>query len=226
MCHALGDLCEGYDLWEKFLYRSAWDKLKTAVKALELASVWGGPAGVKPLLSTVKAHTGFLEKLVLDPQDVKLLMAHDLVAHAKRLAERDHHFEAATLALLRALEVFAQYQLFKQYGVKTWDVQPEQLPQALREPCRTYYLDDIDGKYKLPLHTQFRALAGLGDQMGQTYLSQWAKMKPLLDAAYRAVLGHGFTPIKGERFHQLYEVVTKLTNLRDNELPKFPLMTL
>lgn len=223
---ALADLAEGYGLWERFQYRQAWDKLKTSFKALDMASVWGGPAGLKGLLPSIKANARFLEKLVLDPQEVKEAVAYDLLAHARRRADVDHHFEAATATLLRALEAFAQWQLFKQYKIKTWDVQPEQLPEALREPCRTCYLDDVDGKYKLPLQSQFRALAGLGDQMGQAFLAQWPKMKPLLDAANQAVLGHGFEPVKAERFHQLYDIVIKLTGVSDTSLPRFPTLAL
>src|SRR5438067_704286 len=53
---ALADLAEGYDLWERFHYRQAWDKLKTAVKALEMASVWGGPPGLNSVLPAVKQN--------------------------------------------------------------------------------------------------------------------------------------------------------------------------
>ncbi len=223
---ALADLAEGYGLWERFQYRGAWDKLKTSLKALEMASVWGGPPGLQALMPAIKQNAGFLEKLVLDPQEVKEAVALDLLAHARRLASRDQHFEAAVAALLRALEAFAQHQLFKHYRVKTWDVRPEQLPEALQEPCRTCFMDDVDGKYKLPLYAQFRALAGLGSEMGQAFLAQWAKMKPLLDAANHAVLGHGFEPIKAERFHQLHEIVAKLTGVGDASLPKFPTLNL
>ena len=223
---ALADLAEGYGLWERFQYRQAWDKLKTSLKALDMASVWGGPAGLEGLLPSIKANAGFLENLVLDPQEVKEAIAYDLLAHARRRAGMDHNAEAAMDTLLRALEAFAQWQLFKQYKIKTWDVQPEQLPEALREPCRTCYLDDVDGKYKLPLQSQFRALAGLGDQMGQAFLAQWPKMKPLLDAANQAVLGHGFEPVKAERFQQLYEIVIKLTGVSETSLPRFPVLNL
>jgi len=223
---ALADLSEGYGLWERFQYRPAWDKLKTSIKALDMASVWGAPPGLKALLPALKQNAGFLEKLVLDPHEVKEAMAYDLLAHARRRAASDHHLEAAMVVLVRALEAFSQQRLFKQYKIKTWDVQPEQLPEALRESCRTCYLDDVDGKYKLPLHAQFRALAGLGDQMGQAYLTQWAKMKPLLDAASKAALGHGFEPVKAERFQQLYEIVVKLTGVSDTSLPEFPTLVL
>jgi CRISPR-associated protein (TIGR02710 family) len=221
---AFGDLADGYDLWERFHYRQAWEKLKTAVKAFEMAVLWGGPPGLTSLLPAIKANVGFLEKLVLDPAPVKDLQAPDLLAHAGRRLHGLHDPETAMVSLVRALEAFAQRQLFKQYQIKTWDVQPEQLPQALQETCRSCWLEDLDGKYKLPVQAQFRALAGLGDQMGQAFLREWPTMKPLLDAANHAVLGHGFEPVKAERVQQLYDVVVKLSAVSETSLPKFPVL--
>ncbi len=219
---AFADLAEGYDSWERFHYRQAWDKLKAAGKALEMATLWGGPPGLKAVLPPVKANAGFLEKLVLDPADVKESLAVDLLAHAGRRLRVAHDPERAMIALLRALEAFAQRQLFQSHRLKSWDVRPEQLPEPLQEICRTSYSDDIDGKYKLPLQAQFRALAAFGNPLGQSFLKEWPTMKPLLDAASHAVLGHGFEPVKAERVQQLYDVVLKLTGVHDHALPKFP----
>jgi len=221
---AFADLADGYDLWERFHYRQAWEKLKTAVRAFEMASLWGGPPGLTSLLPAIKANAGFLEKLVLDPGPVKDMQATDLLAHASRRLHGLQDPEAAMVSLIRALEAFAQRQLFKHHRIKSWDVQPEQLPQALQDICRTCFLEDIDGKYKLPLQAQFRALAGLGDQMGQAFLREWPTMKPLLDAANHAVLGHGFESIKPERVQQLYDVIIKLSGLNETSLPKFPVL--
>jgi CRISPR-associated protein (TIGR02710 family) len=223
---AFSDLAEGYEWWERFHYRQAWDKLKTATKALEMASLWGGPPGLKAVVPPIKANAGFLEKLVLDPADVKESMVLDLLAHAERRLHVGRDPEAAMRTLIRGLESFAQVRLYKSHKIKTWDVLPEQLPQAFQEICRTCYLEDIDGKYKLPLHAQFRVLAGLGDQLGQTFLREWPKMKPLLDAANHAVLGHGFEPIKSERAQQLFDVVVRLTGVMETSLPKFPVLNL
>ena len=224
--HALADLADGYAAWEGFKYRDAWDKLKTANKALELASVWGGPAGMSALLAGVKQNLKFLESIVMNPDDVKLPVAHDLLAHAKRRAERDQQIDSALQLLLRALEAYAQYHLWKEYRIKSWDVQVEQLPQDLQEPCRTCYADDVDGKFHLPLQAQFRALAGLGHPMGQTFVNEWPKLKTLWDAAHQSVLGHGFQTTKADRFHQFYAAAIKLTTVTEPNLPAFPKMTL
>lgn len=223
---AMADLADGYGLWERFQHRSAWDKLKTSLKALEMASIWGGPSGLKQLLPALKSNTGFLEKLILDPGDVKEGMAYELLAHARRRAEVDHHHESAVAVLLRALEAFAQFRLWKHHRIKSWDVQPAQLPSELQAHCRNCLLDDVDGKYKLPFLIQFRSLAAFGDPMGGAFMAQWAKMKPFLDAANHAVLGHGFEPIKAERFHQLLDLVLKITSANEGSLPLFPTLTL
>ena len=223
---AFADLAEGYELWERVHYRQAWEKLKTSVKALEMASLWGGPPGLKAVLPPVKANASFLEKLVLDPAEVKESLTLDLLAGTGRRLHARHDPEAAMIMLLRALEAFAQTRLYKAHKIKSWDVQPTQLPVALQEVCRTCYLEDIDGKYKLPLQAQFRVLAGLGDELGQVFLREWPKMKPLLDAANHAVLGHGFEPIKAERVQQLYDVVIKLSGINESSLPKFPVLNL
>lgn len=224
--HALADLADGYASWEGFNYRGAWDKLKTALKALELASVWGGPPGMASLLGSVKHNLKFLERIVMDPNEVKLPVAQDLLAHAKRRAERDQHIDLALHTGRRALEAYAQYQLWKQHQIKSWDVQVEQLPPDLQESCRACYAHEVDGKFHLPLYTQFRVLAGLGDPMGQAFMNEWAKLKTLWDATDHSVLGHGFQTTKSERFHQFHALVMKLTNATDLDLPTFPKMTL
>jgi CRISPR-associated protein (TIGR02710 family) len=218
----LADLADGYDLWERFHYRQAWEKLKGAVKAIEMASLFGGPPGLKPALPAIKANAGFLEKLVLDPAEVKELLAFDLLAHAGRRLRAAHDTEGAMRAVMRALEAFAQRQLFKQHRIKTWDIQPDQLPQALKETCLACYLDDVDGKYVLPVQAQFRLLAAFNDPLGQAFLKEWPGMKPLLNAANQAVLGHGADTVKAERVQQLLDVVVKLSNAGEASLPKFP----
>lgn len=224
--HALGDVADGYALWDGFHYRQAWERLKGALKALELATVWGGPPGLKGLLPVIKRHVAFLEQMVLDPQEIKLPLVYDLLAHGKRRVELDHHVDVGMIAIRRALEALSQYHLFARYRLKAWDVNPDQLPQTLQEHCRACYLDDLDGKYKLPFYVQYRALADLGHPLGQAFLAQWAAMKTLLDAAGHGVLGYGFEPVKAERFHQLHQIAIKLAEATEGDLPRFPVLSL
>ncbi len=223
---ALSDIAEGYRQWEQFHYRQAWEKLKNAYKALDLASAWGGPQGISSFLKSVKENIRFLESLVLDPAEVKRALAHDLLAHAKRHIEQQHDAEIAMRLLFRALLASAQARLFHAYHIKSWDVTPEQLPQVMQDICRSCYMNDVDGKYRLPFPVQFRVLAEQNDVMGHRFLAEWPKMKTLIDAADHAVLGQGFEPIKAERFHQFYDMVLKVSDVHERDLPQFPSMTL
>ncbi len=222
MYRALVDIAQGYGLWEQFQYRPAWEKLKSGIKALELASVWGGPPGMDRIIATLKDNLRFLESIALDPKDIKRVLALDLLAWAKRREDRGQDIEIGTRVLLRGLEAAAQYQLFHHHQLKSWDISVEQLPKDVQEICQTCYLNDIDGKYRLPFLAQFKVLAELGDPIGHRFQSEWPKIKSLFDAADHAVLGYGFESLKAERFHQLLEVTLKLTGITTGDLPKFP----
>jgi CRISPR-associated protein (TIGR02710 family) len=219
---ALADIAQGYGLWEQLLYRLAWEKLKSGIKALELASVWGRPPGMERVIKTLKGNLRFLESLVLDAKEIKPSLVIDLLAWAKRRGDRGRDLEMATRVLLRALEAAAQTQLSARFKLKSWDITIEQLPKDMQDICRTRYLNEIDGKYRLPFQAQFQALAGLDDPMGQRFTTEWPKIKSLFDAADHAVLGYGFEPLKAERFHQLYELTMKLTGTAASDLPVFP----
>ncbi len=222
MYRALVDIAQGYGLWEQFQYRPAWEKLKSGIKALELASVWGGPPGMDRIISPLKDNLRFLESITLDAKDIKQSLTLDLLAWAKRREDRGQDIEMATRVVLRGLEAAAQYQLSHNHQLKSWDISVEQLPKDMQETCRTCYLNDIDGKYRLPFLAQFQVLAELGDPIGQRFQSEWPKMKSLFDAADHAVLGYGFESLKAERFHQLFEATLKLTGIDAGDLPKFP----
>src|SRR2546422_5334135 len=92
------------------MYKPAWESLKTAIKALDMASVFGGPSGIKTLIPRLKENSGFLEKLVLDPAEVKAAIAPDLLANAKRRAEQDRAFDAALATAVRSEEHTSELQ--------------------------------------------------------------------------------------------------------------------
>jgi CRISPR-associated protein (TIGR02710 family) len=219
---AMVDIGQGYGLWDQLQYRPAWEKLKSGIKALELASVWGGPPGMDRIIKSLKDNLRFLESLALDAKEIKRSLALDLLACAKRRGDRGRDLEMGTRVLIRGLEAATQYQLSAQYHMKSWDITIEQLPNDMQATCRTCHLNDIDGKYRLPLLAQFQALAGLDDPMGQRFKKEWPKIKSLFDAADHAVLGYGFESLKAERFHQLFEATLKLTGIAVSELPVFP----
>lgn len=224
--HALGDMADGYGLWHRMQYRQAWDKLKHAVKALEMAALWGGPPGVSSLVSVVKGHVAFVERIIMDPRDVKEGLTLDLLGQGTRRAGIHQDGEGAMRVLVRALEHAAQWRLLTQHRITPWDVQTELLPESWRDRVQTRYRDEVDGRLTLPTHVQYQLLADLHDELGTRYLKHWPTLMPLVDAANRSVLGHGCEPPKPERVQQFLEALLALLDVTQSMLPTFPTLAL
>jgi CRISPR-associated protein (TIGR02710 family) len=223
---ALSDLADGYDLWDGFQHQKALEKLKGAKKALELSSVFGGPPGLKAILSVVEENLVFLEKVMMAQRRPDQVIFLDLLANAQRQAQCGHRYEDAMIRLYRALEVLAQIQLEKGHGIRSLDVRPEQLPESVREDYRRCLTSELDGKIKLSLYTAYHFLKGLGDPLGQTFFNLWPQIKLVLDVQHHSILAHGFESIKPERYKELFDLVMKLAGTRPESLPRFPQMEL
>ncbi|MCI0528694.1 MAG: TIGR02710 family CRISPR-associated CARF protein, partial [Nitrospira sp.] len=181
---ALSDLADGYDLWDGFQYQKALEKLKGAKRTLELSAVWGGPAGLKTVLTTVGENLGFLEKIMMAQRKPDRTHFLDLIANAKRQAEIHHHYEDAMVRVYRALEVLTQVQLDKAFGMKSQDVRPEQLPESVREEYRRSFTSELDGRIKLPVYAAYNLLKLLGDPLGQNFFNLWPQIKLILDVRH------------------------------------------
>ena len=79
---ALANFSLGYAFWDALDYRSAWNKLQESKKALDMATLFGGPAGLKNLVSAAKENLLFLEKMTMGSQEVKPEILLDLLANA------------------------------------------------------------------------------------------------------------------------------------------------
>jgi CRISPR-associated protein (TIGR02710 family) len=220
---ALVNLSLGYGLWDAFDHKGAWNKLQEAKKALEMATVFGGPPGIKPLVNVLKENLAFLEKIVLSKQEIIPELFLDLLANAQRRANVEQRYEDAVARLYRALEVLAQVRL-AQKGIRSTAVDPMKLPGSLRGEFSQKYTSDIDGKIKIPLQAAFKLLKESGDELGLAFEKQWNNLKALLEARNSSLLAHGFTPIKPERYQQMWEMVLKLSGTSPEKLPQFPRM--
>lgn len=222
---ALVDLSEGYALWDAFDYKGGWNKLHSAKKALEMAMLFGGPPGVKTLVSGLKENMTFLEKIVMGGEGVKPEIFFDLLSNAKRRAELEHKYEDATARLYRALEVLAQVKLSER-GFNTGSIDTARLPSTLREEFIQRYTSSIDGKIKIGLEAAYRLLSELGDELGLAFNKHWNDFKVLFESRNLSILAHGFAPIKPERNKQLWEMALKISDVRPERLPQFPRMEL
>ena len=83
------------------------------------------------------------------------------------------HYDDAIARLYRAIELFAQVRLEKEFGYKTGDLKLEQLPEHLHDEYRCRIRD---GKILLGLVEDYELLLKLGDIFGKDqYRNYWTE---------------------------------------------------
>jgi CRISPR-associated protein (TIGR02710 family) len=220
---ALSVLSLGYAAWDAFDYRQGWNRLQEAKKSLEMATVFGGPPGLKGLVGGMKANLSFLERIAMGSQEIKPELFLDLLANARRRALHEQRYEDAVARLHRALEVLSQVALSRR-GIRSSAVDPAKVPESVRAETISRNTREIDGKVHLGLVPGFRLLKAMGDPLGDRFDKQWNNIKVLLEARDASVLGHGFAQVNPERYQQLFDLVLKISERRTEEIPVFPRM--
>lgn len=219
----LVDLSEGYALWDAFNYREGWNRLQSAKKGLEMAALFGGPSGLKEVVTRLKENLAFLEKLVMGTKEIKPELFLDLLSNAQRCAQIEKKVEEATVRLLRALEVPGQVRLAER-GFQFDRIDLDRLPDSLKPDFVQKYTSPLDGRIKLDLLGSYRLLKEVGDSLGIAFDQQWNALKIPLEARERSILGHGFTPMPADRYQQLWELVLKISGTPPDKGPQFPKM--
>ena len=222
---ALGDLALGYALWEQFHYRQAWEKLKTSLKALEMASLWGGPPGLKSLFLFSKRTADFWRDSCSTPPRSKKAL-HSISWPMRIAAPRSTTIPNGPWWLFfvhwkPALSGSYSNSTRSRRGMCSQSSFPKPCVRPAAPVILRMWTGNISCRCKRSsVCWQARRSDGTG------LSSRLAQMKPLLDAANHAVLGHGFEAIKAERVQQLSDVVMKLTGVSESSLPKFPILNL
>lgn len=220
---SLADFSEGYAFWDSFDYREGWNRLQSAKKGLEMSALFGGPPGLKDVVSKLKENLSFLEKLVMGTKEIKPELFLDLLANAQRRAHTEKKYEEATVRLLRALEVLAQARLAER-GFQFDRIDPDPLPASLKTDFIQKYTSPLDGRIKLDLLGDYRLLKEIGDPLGIAFDQQWSTFKIPLEARERSILGHGFTPMPPDRYQQLWELALKISGTPPEKMLHFPKM--
>ncbi|MDD5434970.1 MAG: TIGR02710 family CRISPR-associated CARF protein [Nitrospira sp.] len=221
----LGEIAEGYGLWDNFQHKQAWEKLKPSHKSLEMATLFGGPQGLKALFARLKENLTLLEKLAIGIPGIRKEHFLDLMSNARRRASLENKYDDALARLYRATEAYGQISLAS-HGIDSSDVKKEQIPSDVRDEFVQKYTDVIDNRIKLPLFAAYTLLQKTGDNAGKVFFDNLPQIKLLLDSRNKSILAHGFEPVKRERYEELYKLLLKISNLQEDSIPKFPDITL
>lgn len=210
---ALAEIVEGYRLWDNFQYKPAWEKLKPSQKSLEMATVFGGPPGLKTFTAKLKENLNLLERLAIGTPDMKEEHLLDLMANAKRRADLEQKYDDAFVRLYRAIEAYAQIRLAR-HGIKTPDVKEEQAPSGLPSGLGDAFVK------------AYRLLQKADEPAAAAFFEHWPHLRLLLDHWNKSILAHGVESVKRERYEEMFKLVCKIGGVSEESLPRFPDLTL
>ncbi|MDI6697107.1 MAG: TIGR02710 family CRISPR-associated CARF protein [Anaerolineales bacterium] len=224
---ALANLIEGYALWDRFEYKQAQAKIYKALEQLRLF-IAGRDDPLHDTLKSVEQNAEFLRLLNEKDDRAGKLDALDLLANATRRATNAQRYDDAVARLYALLESLARRQLLQKHNIKANNVRPEQIPENLREDYVRRLTDRKNPKsgLRLGLQDSYYLLAEINDELGQNYLERENEINEILNARNQSRLAHGTEPVRPDVYEKLRKIIMSFADIKEDDLPKFPIMKL
>ena len=214
-------LCEGYDLWDRFQHKEAARKLGDVLKnANDLQTVLGSSRS-DDLIRVIRQNRDHLRRLdVARPCAANVC---DLLGNARRRRD-EARYDDAVARLYRAIESLAQIALADRHQIpNTGKIPLDRLPESLRVQWEPRV---ENGTVLLGLQDAYVLLDILGDHLGRTFkdLQLHDRERSPLTARNQSILAHGFQPVGAKVLDRLWPVVMKLGDgvFVEGDLPMFP----
>ncbi|TBR58419.1 CRISPR-associated protein [Westiellopsis prolifica IICB1] len=193
--------CRGLDAWDRFEHREALEFFESQMKyreirqlALFLKRVINSRGQINENFDSSNGTEGHGYEIV-----------QDLLLNAERRAVQERYDDAVG-RVYRALELLAQIRLLKSYGIRTGDVDIQQLPESLRdeyEQKRSSFKKII----QLALRNSYELLSKLPDDpIGQLYQQNANKIISTLEVRNNSLFAHGFQPITSSDYEDVSKV--------------------
>ena len=195
-------LIEGYDLWDRFKHREAYEKI----------------APVKD--KRISLNKSFLGKLNNEEYRLKYILV-DLINNASRRIEEER-YDYAVAVLYRAIELIPQIKLldYELNDLSEGKFMIEDLKQRGVDSGEYEKYAREGGKLKLALEKKFLLLRDLGWKEAEDIYLENKKMQDLLQRRNNSILAHGLEPVEKEVADELYEKTKEYARIIVPDLEK------
>jgi CRISPR-associated protein (TIGR02710 family) len=175
--------CEGFAKWDRFEYEEAFSLLKDYRETI--------PEQLEVLLQICeKGKFSGYEKVF------------DLLSNAVRQVKQGY-FDNAAARMYRAIELFAQIRLYKEYSTDTSNVQNILNSLSLLEKNRWEAKKNDEGKIRIGLKDAYELLLDLKDPVGTIYQQEKDRFVNLLEVRNNSKLAHGDTPVTEDKWKEM-----------------------
>ncbi|MEI2583523.1 TIGR02710 family CRISPR-associated CARF protein [Scytonema sp. PRP1] len=192
--------CSGLDAWDRFEHREALELLEPQMKNPEIQKL-------ALFLKRVINSRGQIDQDFDSSNGIQghgYEVVQDLLRNAERRAAQERYDDAVG-RLYRALELLAQIHLLKSYGIRTGDVNTQQLPEYLQEEYEKKR-SPIKKLIQLSLRSSYELLNKLpNDPIGKLYQENANKIINALEVRNNSLFAHGFQPITSNNYQKVSE---------------------
>jgi hypothetical protein len=171
-------ICKAFDMWDKFQHQ----------KALELLSPFG---------ARFSSYLIVLKKILGGKGSNGYEVVGDLLNNSERKAHQKY-YDDAVARIYRAMELFAQIRLEKQYKYKSGELRINDLPENLREGYKSYVREGE--KIILGLREDYELLYKLDDPLGKKFKENEGKIINSLTRRNLSISAHGLNPLSEEDY--------------------------
>ncbi len=199
----------GYLAWDNFDHEAALKCLSKGLKHMDLCDRFGLHKPIKEYVNKVKdnfRHLDEIKKRTEFFKEMHPILIRDLVSNAKR-RYLQNKYDDAVARLYRALEMVGQIDFKNTTGCSTSDVEPDKLPETIREEYVQRYQDSDDKRLSLPLFATFRALREMNHSTGHKFYQNEETFKKILSARNASIYAHGINPVKKETYEKFSEIM-------------------
>lgn len=216
----LGEIFEGYAMWDMFNHKDAsrliGKNVKTLIDIAENEKFY--LPNLVSFAEEVKTNFEFLQKI--SPNRLSPEIIDDLLANALRRAELEKKYEDATARTYAAIEKIARLQLFDLYAIDNSKCPPNKIPGKLRSLFETKYVNPR-GLLQFGAVASYELLVELDNPYGRRFESL-AHIREHLTERNRSILGHGMQSINKEKFSALFKDAIFILDRKIEDLPCFP----
>ena len=215
----LSEVVKGYAQWDMFNHQGAISLIGKNIKHLrDIAETERYYLKhLKEFANTVEINFDILKSI--KPRTLSWNMIYDLIANAQRRASLEQKYEDATARIYSAIEKVAKFQLKLKYGIDNSKCELYQIPEKIQEQFLRY--KNSDGILQFGVLDSYSILLNLDDIYGKRF-STLDKIEAHLTERNYSILGHGLQPINQSKYQNLFDDISVILRLDDEDLPSFP----
>ncbi|MDI9571333.1 MAG: TIGR02710 family CRISPR-associated CARF protein [Pseudomonadota bacterium] len=177
-------LCEAFDLWDKFEHAKACELLASCNVPLP-----SHHKAIKAILGQSRKANGYE-------------LVGELLNNAARKAHR-RNYDDAVARLYRAMELFAQIRLKKQFDLDSGSIPLEGLPETLQGAYKSRVREN--NKLILGLNDVYELLGKLSDPVGKAYEGNRERILNSLSKRNNSLFAHGTAPLEEEDYQEVLD---------------------